>query len=64
MRAGQDLVPKGLRSEHLSIDRGRVVISVASSATSASCPLCGRRSRRVHSRYVRKKIADLPWHGE
>jgi transposase len=62
MRTGQDLVPKGLRSEHLSIDRERVVISVASSAASASCPLCGRRSGRVHSRYLRK-IADLPWHG-
>src|SRR5487761_383818 len=26
----------------------------------ARCPLCGRRSRRVHSRYERT-LADLPW---
>ncbi len=28
--------------------------------TTARCPLCGRRSRRVHSRYERT-LADLPW---
>jgi transposase len=26
------------------------------------CPLCGRRTTRVHSRYVRK-LSDLPWAG-
>ena len=26
----------------------------------ARCPLCGRRSKRVHSRYLRT-LADLPW---
>ena len=28
----------------------------------ASCALCGRVSRRVHSRYLRS-VADVPWHG-
>ena len=28
----------------------------------AACPLCGRRSRRVHSRYWRT-LADRPWNG-
>jgi transposase len=28
----------------------------------APCPLCGQRSARVHSRYVRR-VADLLWHG-
>lgn len=37
-------------------------ISVAPVAPSAACPVCGRSSRRIHSRYARK-IADLPWHG-
>lgn len=59
MRADRDLIPKGLRTESLSIDRGRVSISVASVVPSASCPVCGRRSRRVHGRYVRE-LADLP----
>ncbi len=62
MRTDQDLIPKGLRAESLSIHRGRVEISVAPVAQSARCPVCGHPSRRVHSRYVRT-IADLPWHG-
>ena len=62
MRTDQDLIPKGLRAESLSIHPGRVDISVAPVALSAKCPLCGHPSRRVHSRYARK-IADLPWHG-
>lgn len=62
MRAEHDLIPKGLRTEQLSIERGSVTISVASVEPSARCPVCGRPSRRVHSRYVRK-LADLPWHG-
>ena len=62
MPDGQDLIPKGLRAEALSIRRGRVDISVAPVARSAQCPVCGRPSRRVHSRYSRKS-ADLPWHG-
>lgn len=35
---------------------------VATRATEATCPLCGQRSARVHSRYVRQ-VADVPWHG-
>ncbi len=62
MRAEQDLIPKGLRTEQLSIERGGVTISVASVEPSARCPVCDRPSRRVHSRYARK-LADLPWHG-
>ena len=62
MRAEQDLIPKGLRTEQLSIERGGVTISVASVEPSGRCPVCDRLSRRVHSRYTRT-ITDLPWHG-
>ena len=62
MRADRDLIPKGLKPESLSIHRGRVDISVAPVAPSSVCPVCGRSSRRVHSRYARK-MADLPRHG-
>lgn len=62
MRADQDLIPKGLKAESLSIERGRVDISVAPVSHSAECPVCDRPSQRVHSQYVRK-IADLPRHG-
>jgi hypothetical protein len=32
---------------------------VRAHATSTRCPVCGARSERVHSRYVRR-VADLP----
>ncbi len=59
MRADRDLIPKGLRTEQLSIERGSVTICVASVEPSARCPVCDRPSRRVHNRYVRT-INDLP----
>ena len=46
----------------LSIETGRVSIRVASGASRSRCPLCGRRSSRAHSRYLRT-VSDLPWHG-
>lgn len=39
-----------------------IEIRVRSTADSALCPICGRPSSRVHSRYTRM-LADLPWHG-
>lgn len=60
--ANFDLIPKGLRTEHLLLERDGVTISVKPVATSARCPACDGRSGRVHSRYART-ISDLPWHG-
>jgi len=37
-----------------------VTAVVRASASSTRCPVCGARSERVHSRYVRQ-VADLPW---
>ena len=37
-----------------------LTINIHARAATARCPLCGRRSRRVHSRYQRT-LADLPW---
>ena len=62
MRDDQHLIPKGLRAERVSIERGSATISVASVGPSAGCPVCGRPSRRVHSLYERT-ASDLPWHG-
>ncbi len=61
-RLDPELVPEGLRTEHLVIDHGRVSIFVGSVAPSARCPACDRRFRRTHSRYWRT-VSDLPWHG-
>ena len=60
--ATHELLPKGLRLESLSIETGRVGISVASGASGSHCPVCGRGSSRAHSRYSRT-VSDLPWHG-
>jgi transposase len=60
--AKPELVPKGLKLEQLVTNRHRVSIYLSSTALCASCPVCGRHSGRMHSRYERT-IADLPWHG-
>lgn len=58
------LLPKapGLKLEDLVIDAGMVSLCVASTRPSASCPVCGQASARLHSRYLRT-LADLPWGG-
>lgn len=60
--ADHKLLPKGLELESLSIETGRVSISAASGESRSICPVCGRGSLRVHSRYLRT-VSDLPWHG-
>ena len=37
-----------------------ITINLHARQTTARCPLCARRSKRVHSRYERT-LADLPW---
>ena len=37
-----------------------LTINLRARQATARCPLCGRRSRRVHSRYQRT-LTDLPW---
>ena len=49
--APHELLPKGLDLEGLSIETGRVSISVSSGTSRSVCPLCGRGSSRVHSRF-------------
>jgi hypothetical protein len=60
--APHELLPKGLDLQSLSIETGRASICVSSGARRSVCPLCGRASSRVHSRYLRT-VSDLPWHG-
>jgi transposase len=58
------LLPKvpGLKLRDVTIDAEIVSFSVESTCPSAACPLCGRRTARLHSRYLRT-LADLPWGG-
>ena len=56
------LIPVGLKV--ISVDEGEntLVVTARSSATTASCPLCGVVSHRVQSHYVRQP-SDLPCAG-
>lgn len=58
------LLPKvpGLQLENVAIDAKTVSLSVASTRPSASCPVCGQKTARLHSHY-RRTVADLPWAG-
>jgi transposase len=58
------LLPKvpGLQLENVAIDAKTVSLSVASTCPSASCPVCGQKTARLHSHY-RRTVADLPWGG-
>jgi transposase len=51
---------QGLRLENIAIDAKTVSLSVASTRPSASCPVCGHETTRLHSHY-RRTVADLPW---
>jgi len=52
----------GLCLEQVTFDAETVTLHAAGSARRARCPLCTRRSKRVHSTYHRT-VADLPLAG-
>ncbi len=51
-----------LHLDNVALDGSVVTLTVASRRVGARCPLCGRRSTRVHSRYQRA-VSDLPASG-
>ena len=53
---------QGVELEYVFGDPGGVEIFVRTVGGSSRCPVCGRVSARMHSRYART-VADLPWHG-
>jgi transposase len=60
-----NLLP-GFRSLHLDAvvsNADGIVLSASTKRLTARCPVCGHRSRRVHSRY-RRTVADLPLAGK
>ena len=54
------LVPSELIVSRILTEDGRITIQADPREASAWCPVCQRRSHRVHSRYDRR-LADLPW---
>lgn len=53
----------GLRLDRLWREDQVLHIAATTTRCAARCPLCRRRSKRVHSRYHRR-IADLPCCGD
>ena len=43
-----------------AVDGDRLVLYLMPVRAGVACPLCGVRSRRIHSRYQRRAL-DLPW---
>jgi transposase len=54
--------PKLLNLIGVRADANSITLSAKTSARTARCPICGKRSGRIHSRYTRT-LADLPWQG-
>jgi hypothetical protein len=54
--------PLALRVKDLCVTPEQVTIVAETHGANAACHRCGRRSRRVHSRYGRV-LADLAWQG-
>lgn len=42
-----------------TVDDGHLILELVPKGKTAHCPLCDRRSRRIHSRYIRA-VRDLP----
>ena len=59
-----DLFPTaaGLSLEQVDVSGETITLHLKVIARFASCPVCGRASARVHSRYQRT-LTDLPCHG-
>jgi transposase len=51
-------LPPGLALDAASVDASGVLLSLRTTAPTATCPCCGVRATRVHSRYARA-LADL-----
>jgi transposase len=54
--------PEGSRLNLCALDVDSLTVFLETTAPTASCPLCGSDSRRVHSRYTRR-LDDLPCFG-
>lgn len=54
--------PTCLHLKLLDTSETAITAVVTTTSEDAECPLCHRRSARIHSRYVRA-VADLPWMG-
>ncbi len=54
--------PKLLNLIGVRADENSITLSAKASASTSCRPVCGKPSKRVHSRYVSTQT-DLPWQG-
>jgi transposase len=54
--------PKLLNLTGVRVTESAITLVAKPSSHVALCPVCRKRSSRVHSRYTRT-LADLPWQG-
>jgi len=52
----------GMRISNLGLANDQMILTVTVTRSTARCPLCHRRSRRIHSHYHRQ-VTDLPLSG-
>ncbi|WP_074797649.1 transposase family protein [Devosia psychrophila] len=56
------LIPAGLVVASITETEAEIVVLARAAEPEGLCPLCGIRSRRIHSRYLRT-VSDLPCAG-
>jgi transposase len=56
------LLPEGLEPESVLVGPSDLTVRAGVPVACARCPICKRRSERVHSQYERT-VSDLPWRG-
>jgi transposase len=54
--------PELLDLTSVRVTESAITLVARTSSRVARCPVCGKRSRKIHSRYTRT-LADLPWQG-
>lgn len=58
------LIPETLCINELKCEDNTLIVYADTCSASARCPWCQQLSNRVHSRYLNRTLADLPWAGQ
>ena len=54
-------LPKELEVTAIEMTEGVLTLTAISTQAHPACPLCGRTSTRVHSRYMRQCLVSTNW---
>jgi transposase len=56
------LLPSGWEIDQINASATMLTVSITSTLPTSTCPICGTRASRIHSRYQRT-VADVPCGG-